>query len=238
MLTSTSISAPLPPLRSKRKLKPKAPNTAVILDTHIQTEPPEPPPPSPSKIKRVRLIVRRPPLPLTNPRQRPSQPKFKWSLNNFLSSYTWFGEDELDLDLATLEQNAGADAEILERVEQFRREGRFLPGTQTLFGTKHDDTEYHPPQRNSTDVWDDVVKAVVARSRPKKPLGRQITSQIASKIQTYFDIRESRRIKAEGAEERRLRNLAKSTMKLVVGEWKKAIFVSFYFSDKFVVWVA
>ena len=32
MLTSTSISAPLPPLRSKRKLKPKAPNTAAIWD--------------------------------------------------------------------------------------------------------------------------------------------------------------------------------------------------------------
>ena len=183
-------------------------------------------PPSPSKIKRIRLIVRRPPLPLTNPRQRPPLPKFKWSLSKFLSSYTSLGEDEPDLDLATLDQNAEAEAEILERVEQFRRDGRFLPGTQTLFGTKHDGIEYHPPQRTSTDVWDDVVKAVVARSRPKKSLGRQITSQIANKIQTYFDNQESRKIKAKEAEERRLRNLAKSTMKLVVGEWKKAIFVS------------
>lgn len=33
MLTSTSISAPLPPLPSKRKPKPKAPNTAVIWDS-------------------------------------------------------------------------------------------------------------------------------------------------------------------------------------------------------------
>ena len=32
MLTSSSISAPLPPLPSKRKLKPKAPNTAAIWD--------------------------------------------------------------------------------------------------------------------------------------------------------------------------------------------------------------
>ena len=32
MLTSTSISAPLPPSPSKRKLKPKAPNTAAIWD--------------------------------------------------------------------------------------------------------------------------------------------------------------------------------------------------------------
>ena len=228
MLTSASISAPLPPLPSKRKLKPKAPNTAAIQDSLSLTEPP-----SPSKIKRIRLIVRRPPLPLTNPRQRPPLPKFKLSLNNFLSSYTCLGEDEPDLDLATLEKNAEADAEILERVEQFRRDGRFLPGTQTLFGTKHDDSEYHPPQRTSTDVWDDVVKAVIARSRPKKSLGRQVTSQIANKIQTYFDNQESRKIKAKEAEERRLRNLAKSTMKLVVGEWKKAIFVSsLFFSDK------
>ena len=167
-------------------------------------------------------------MPLTNPRQRPPLPKFKWSLNALLSSYTCLGEDEPDLDLATIEQNAETEAEILERVDRFRREGRFLPGTQTLFGTKHDDSEYHPPQRTSTDVWDDVVKAVVARSRPKKSLGRQITSQIANKIQTYFDNQESRKIKAREAEERRLRNLAKSTMKLVVGEWKKAIFVSFF----------
>lgn len=117
----------------------------------------------------------------------------------------------------------------MERVEQFRQDGRFLPGTQTLFGTKHDDSEYNPPQRTSTDVWDAVLKAVVAkaRSRPKKSLGRQTTSQIANKIQTYFDNLESKKIKAKEAEERRLRNLAKSTMKLVVGEWKKAIFVSF-----------
>jgi hypothetical protein len=33
MLTSTSISAPLPPLPSKRKLKPKAPNTAAIWES-------------------------------------------------------------------------------------------------------------------------------------------------------------------------------------------------------------
>lgn len=33
MLTSTSISAPLPSLPSKRKLKPKAPNTAAIWDS-------------------------------------------------------------------------------------------------------------------------------------------------------------------------------------------------------------
>jgi helicase SWR1 len=171
-------------------------------------------------------------LPLTNPRQRPSLPKFKWSLNGFLSSYTSLGEDEPDVDLATLERNAEADAEILERVEQFRRDGRFLPGTQILFGTKHDydEGEYHPPQRTFTDLWDEVVKAVVvARSnRPnkQKSVGRQIASQIANKIQTYFDNQESRKVKAKEAEERRLRNLAKSTMKLVVGEWKKAIFVS------------
>ena len=165
---------------------------------------------------------------MTNPRQRPDPPKFKWSLSTFLSSYNCLGEDEPDLDLTTLEQNAEAEAEILERVERFRREGRFLPGTQTLFGTKHDVSDYHPPQRTSTDVWDDVVKAVVARSRPKKSIGRQITSQIATKIQTYFDNQEARKIKAKEVEERRLRNLAKSTMKLVIGEWKKAIFVSFF----------
>ncbi|KAF8806665.1 hypothetical protein BYT27DRAFT_7233998 [Phlegmacium glaucopus] len=214
-----------PPPEPVKVKKPPLPNLGSLQtpQTPLLTAPPSPPK---SNVKRVRLIVRRPPLTLTNPRQRPRLPKFNWSLNSLLSSYTCLGEDEPDLALATLERDAGVEAEILERVAQFRRDGRFLPGTQTLFGTKRDDSEYHPPQRTSTDVWDDVLKAVVvkARLRPKKSLGKQIASQIANKIQTHFDNQEARKIKAKEAEERRVRNLAKSTMKLVVGEWKKAIF--------------
>ena len=62
---------------------------------------------------------------------------------------------------------------------------------------------------------------------PKKPLGRQIAAQIASKVQAYFDGLETKKLKAKEVEERRLRNLAKSTMKLVISEWKKAVYVSF-----------
>lgn len=121
-----------------------------------------------------------------------------------------------------------AEATILERVEQFRVAGRFIPGTEVLFGTTAPDTPYIPPRRTTRDMWDDVIEAVVAhaKTRPKKPLGRTVAAQVATRVQTHFATKEMRRTKARDMEERRLRNLAKSTMKAVVAEWKKAVYVS------------
>ncbi|KAF8161419.1 SNF2 family N-terminal domain-containing protein [Crassisporium funariophilum] len=182
--------------------------------------------PSPSKfnVKRIKLIVRRPPPTLTNPRQRAPQAKYNSSLNTFMSSYICIGD--ADTDIATLQREAEEEAIILERVERFRRDGRFIPGADVLFGAEVDEVPYTPPKRTSVDLWDKIIETIVARARtrPKKSIGRQIASQIAIKIQAHFDTQESRKLKVIEAEERRLRNLAKSTVKLVVGEWKKAVF--------------
>jgi helicase SWR1 len=43
-------------------------------------------------------------------------------------------------------------------------------------------------------------------------------------MQSYFDGLEMKRLKAKELEEKRLRNLAKSTMRMVIAEWKKAVF--------------
>jgi len=154
-------------------------------------------------------------------------PKFGLSLNKFLHSYTRIDEGR-DTDSATLERESQAEAEIRENVVRFRDEGRFIPGTEALFGTTIHEVPYTSPSRTTTDIWDAVVETVVVRARamPKKSIGKQIAAQIASKVQAYFDGLEAKKLKAKDAEERRLRNLAKSTMKLVLSEWKKAVYVS------------
>jgi helicase SWR1 len=87
--------------------------------------------------------------------------------------------------------------------------------------------------KRGPDIWDQVVDEVVARARVKRNgngiggRGRQIASQIASRVHGYWDGHALREDKAKAQEERRLRALAKATIKMVTGEWKKAVFVRF-----------
>lgn len=176
-------------------------------------------------IKRVKLVVRRPPPPLTNPRQRPPPALYNSSLPAYLSSYQTI--DDEDVDASTVEQNATADATTLERVNLFRSQGRFIPGTDVLFGTTAPTAAAFPTPQRSQDTWDHVVEAVAAqwKQRKKKSTGVQIAAQIGRMVQAYWDGQAARQDKAKAQEERRLRMLAKATIKLVTNEWKKAVFV-------------
>lgn len=190
---------------------------------------PIPPVASKFNVKRLKLVVRRPPLPLTNPKQRPPPAKFNSSLGTFLASYTT--HNGRDIDEKTLEHEITTDAAILERTEQFRKQGRFIPGTDVLFGFNVDTTaSFTTPQRTNKDHWDHVVEAAISESRHwrKRLSGRQIAAQVASKIQAYWDSQEAKKDKLKSQEERRLRGLAKHTIKMVTQEWKKAVFVSVF----------
>ena len=101
-----------------------------------------------------------------------------------------------------------------------------------LFGFNVDtQASFTTPQRTTTDQWDDVINAVIRRKEANSKIqsGRQITSQIVSKIQAYWDAQEARKDKIRLQEEKRLRALAKATIKMVTNEWKKAVFVRFFF---------
>lgn len=181
------------------------------------------PPTSPTKsgITRIKLIVRRPPPALSHHRQRPPPPQYGSSLDNFFSSYTTFHDQ--DFTLEALEDLARSDAAILDKIEDFRRQGRLLPRLDvgsgvitTAAGTGH---------KRNPDLWDRIVDEAVARGRMRRNGGRQIASQIAGKVQGYWDSHTMREDKVKAQEERRLRLLAKATIKLVTGEWKKAVFV-------------
>ncbi|RDB25175.1 Helicase SWR1 [Hypsizygus marmoreus] len=184
------------------------------------------PPTTPKfNVKRLKLLLRRPPPPVTNPRQRPLPPRYNSSVTSFLSSYfTLNGED---VDEKAFRRQVETDAAVLERTDQFRKQGRFIPGTDTLFGFNvENQPSFTTPERTSKDHWDHVVEAALYYSalRRKRTSGQQIAGQIASKIRAYWDGQEARKDKLRQQEERRLRALAKATIRMVTNEWKKAVF--------------
>lgn len=181
--------------------------------------------PSPVKsgITRIKLIVRKPPPLISNPRQRPPAPRFGSSLEKFLSSYITYNDQ--DFTEEALEGLARNESITLDRIDDFRRQGRLLPEfdsgsavMSTATGTTH---------KRGPDIWDHIVEEVVARAKRNGNGGRgkQIAAQVASRIQGYWDGYAQREDKAKAQEERRLRSLAKATIKMVTGEWKKAVFV-------------
>ncbi|KAF4600068.1 swr1 complex component [Pleurotus pulmonarius] len=174
-------------------------------------------------IKRIKLLVRRPPPTISHPRQRPAPARFNTSVSALLTSYRTLNDRELNAE--AFETSAGKDAEIHERVELFRKQGRFIPGTDVLFGTKPQEGSFTTPQRTTNDVWDEVVveASAAGRSRLKKSTGKTISAQIAAKIQGYWDAQASKKDRAKVVEERRLRALAKATVKLVANEWKRVL---------------
>jgi len=108
------------------------------------------------------------------------------------------------------------------RIEAFRKQGRLLDASVNGVDSK---LPFVEPKRNP-DPWDHIVYTITTRVRGRRNNGRHISSQIASKIQAYWDGYAARKDKARLQEEKRLRALAKSTIKMVTSEWKKAVFVS------------
>ncbi|RXW22350.1 hypothetical protein EST38_g3485 [Candolleomyces aberdarensis] len=197
-----------------------------VVTTPEPVEPQVPASPETPKhnIKRIRLLVRKPMPSYTNPLQRPQPAKFGSSLADLVSSF--------DYRTGKTEQTIAKEASIREQEAQFRRQKRFIPGTDVFFGTKFNTDEppppYQPPKRGSKDVWDAIIDAVGAhyRARSAKKLshGRFVAGQVALRIQGHWDAQAAKKDRSRAQEEKRLRALAKSTVKLVVNEWKRAVF--------------
>lgn len=194
--------------------------------------PPPPPPPEPqdtprTKIRRIKLLVRRPPPLMSNPGQRPPPARCNASITTFLSSYTTVNGQ--DLDPKTVNIQAKKEAILLERVDSMRRQGRYVPSIE------YDEAELSADiatnanlKRPTSDAWDDCIEDVIAygqQTKSKRGLGRQIAAQIAGKVKAYWDGQAAKQDKAKTQEERKLRALVKATIKMVTAEWKKAVFV-------------
>ncbi|KAI6046432.1 hypothetical protein EDC04DRAFT_3006780 [Pisolithus marmoratus] len=191
-------------------------------------------------IKRIRLIVRRPPPSYTSPNQRPPPPRFQSSLESFLRSYTTINDQ--DQTETTLQTIAMQEAALRNKLDRLQRLGRFFPYTElsssasfgsvsggsSIGGNNWNDLSKcsllpREPQRPK-DAWDYVVEAVVQRGRHGLVRGRQVAAHIANRIQVYWDQHASKEKAAKIQEEKRLRTLAKATIKMVTSEWKKAVF--------------
>nr|GAT49078.1 predicted protein [Mycena chlorophos] len=266
--SSKSASAPVNGRGSRRRgvdvPTPEPPQAVIKIK---RPRPPETPPPrlpqnaeyffSPSTgIKRVRLIVRRPPPRfLSHHRQRPPNPQFSSSLPAFLASYTEVDGQTYPLDSTTQSneevlQLASARASLSERVASMRRAGTwFSPELLDHVRSRSDDDGSGTVTPNAsdggfvpTDVWAHIVAAVQQRRREKeeeevdpdasedhpannnKTRGEVIAAEIAALIRVYWDAEAVRREKVRLVEERRMRGLAKAVGKLVLAEWKKAVF--------------
>ncbi|KAG7091252.1 hypothetical protein E1B28_010301 [Marasmius oreades] len=180
---------------------------------------------SPSNIKRIKLIVRKPPPLLSNPRQRPPPPKFNNSLARVVSSFSYW--EEVGIDAESLDRRAREEATLLERAARLRRMGRFQLDIAELGPDINCDPHRTGYQgRQSKDVWEYLLEDVARynRIRRKRPSGQAIANQVASKIRSYWELQATKQDKAKAQEEKRLRSLAKATIKMVTSEWRKAVF--------------
>ena len=76
-------------------------------------------------------------------------------------------------------------------------------------------------------VWDCVIEDVRLRHDSHDfDTGPQTAAAVASKVKGYWEAHSAKEGKARLAEEKKLRGLAKMTMKSVIAEWKKAVYVS------------
>ncbi|KNZ81238.1 Helicase SWR1 [Termitomyces sp. J132] len=176
-------------------------------------------------IKRVKLLVRRPAPPITNPKQRPPPVEYNSSVDTFLRSY--FTLNGHDVKESTLEHQVQVDVSVLERAERLQKNGGFLPIFNELFQFNEENMgKSLAPPRQSNDPWDHVVEAAchIGQSWRRKSSGQQIASQWAKAIRGYWDGQEAMKERLKIQEERRLRALAKATIRMVTDEWKKAVF--------------
>jgi len=130
-----------------------------------------------------------------------------------------------------MEQMAQRDAALLDRIDTLRRQGRLLLSTEGFTaestGAVNGKLFSAAQPKRGPDVWDHILHAVTAQGRVRRHHGRHVASQVASKIHAYWDGYAAKKDRAKVQEEKRLRMLAKTTVKMVANEWKKAVFVCF-----------
>ncbi|KAF5383501.1 hypothetical protein D9757_006140 [Collybiopsis confluens] len=190
----------------------------VRTPTHVEMEPRIQPP---SPIKRVKLILRRPAPLISSPSHRPPNSIYNHSISDFLSSYTTDGFEEISSDI--LASRVHSQARLLERAQKLRAEGRLVEDPSIL---QRSTTEIANEQRTTKDLWDHCIQdaAEYLEAKSEETTGEEIAQQISKAVQAYWDVQAIKQEKLKAQQERRMRALAKATIKLVITEWKKAVF--------------
>lgn len=179
-------------------------------------------PPLPSPIKRIKLIVRRPPPTVSHPLQRPNPPRFGDSVSAYLQSYVTL--DGQEVDEVALAGRAAKEAAEWRTIDRLRAQGRLLrppPDDDEVTGVGG-----ALSGRTKRDVWDEILDCVKARNGEPFAHGKVVAAQISAIVKVYWEGQAVRQDKARVVEEKRLRALAKTTIRMVTAEWKRAVFVS------------
>ena len=176
-------------------------------------------------IRRIKLIVRAPEPVFTNPKQKPAPPIFNKSVTSALASFTRIEDEDANEDV--LEKEAFGRAVFLERVHAIRQQGRMLLSSEDA--SRAVQTRPTIQRTLGADPWDHILDAVRARYRGQRETsGPEIAATIAAKVRTYWDLQSAKEGRVRLQQEKQLRALAKTTLKLVTTEWKKAVFVSHF----------
>lgn len=176
-----------------------------------------------SPIRRIKLIVRAPEPVYTNPKQKPTPPIFNKSVTSALASFTRIEDEDANKD--ALEEEARGRSVFLERVHALRQQGRMLLSAEDAGRALQ--TRPTVPRTLGADPWDHILNAVRVRYRGQRETsGPEIAATIAAKVRTYWDLQNAKEGRVRLQQEKQLRALAKTTLKLVTTEWKKAVFVS------------
>ena len=150
------------------------------------------PPPSITPVRRVKLIVRKPPPVYSHPRQRPNRPQHGSSVTSALSSYTFWGDNVLSLEQT--DTVLSEKTNFWSRVDQFRREGRldFLPYLDSIDETTGRYVRGSTPNpKRKRDMWDDVVDDVVnGKGRPVNSVA--MAGEVAMKVDQHWQTRRPR----------------------------------------------
>ena len=210
----------IPPLTTKAALNGihQTPATKIspglLTDKAKGTTPP---------IRRIKLIVRAPEPVYTNPKQKPTPAIFNKSLSSALASFIRIEDEDANED--ALEKEARGRAVFLERVHAMRHQNRMLLSAEDA--SRALQTKPTVARTLGADPWDHILDAVRTRYRgQREPSGPEIAATIAAKVRTYWDIQNAKEGRVRLQQEKQLRALAKTTLKLVTTEWKKAVFVS------------
>ncbi|KZT61158.1 hypothetical protein CALCODRAFT_46051 [Calocera cornea HHB12733] len=172
-----------------------------------------------AKVKRIRLTVKVPPAQYTTPDQRPPRPKFGNSLDAYLESYVSI--EDHPVTLSALENSAKQDAELYGRIALLRAEGRLQTRPERPIAAPKSTEPKRP-----TSHWDMIIsQANIQMKRIQDDIRvRQTTARRVSRaVVAHFERISQAEDRERQAEEKRIRALAKFTVREVLKKWREAI---------------
>lgn len=132
--------------------------------------------------------------------------------------------DGQEVDEPALAARATNEAAEWRTIDRLRAQGRLLrppPDDDEVTGVGG-----ALSGRTKRDVWDEILECVKARNGEPFARGKDVAAQLSAIVKVYWEGQAVRQDKARAVEEKRLRALAKTTIRMVTAEWKRAVFVS------------